>query len=140
MNIGDKVIILASGQQGLIAAEVPGWHNGRVWDVAFAGGLVAIREENLARVPEFGMGCSMGYGSDSYPFHITGIIKSGKSFTMRRAKVGKNRKVWPEQDYEVEFDANGAARTVRLSKKRGWVCNGQRVLVGAAIFYQDPSF
>jgi hypothetical protein len=89
------------------------------------------------KTPEVGMGATLCYPSDRYPYTIIGVSKSGKTITLQADNPGKNRAQWPEQDYDPQPDPNGALLTARLGRY-GWKANGVGVLVGIRRFYQAP--
>jgi len=159
MNIGDKVwttphsskkpfeckqpagnsVFLSTATKAVIVGEGKSWGN---WVVELVtGDRFEVNQDQLVRQPEVGMGCSAGYGSDDYPYFVTGVAHSGKSFIMQTGDHGVNKKIWPEQDYDCTPNTEGSMYKVNLTK-RGWTVEGSKktVYVGVARFYQDPHF
>lgn len=107
------------------------------------GETYELPENALARAPEVGMGATYGIGSDAYPYFITSVSKSGRQFTMRAAITGKNKRQWPDQEYDCTPQTEGDIAhdvKVRLTKK-GWARKGAGyVCVGFANYHRDPHF
>ena len=53
-------------------------------------------------IPEVGMPATIGVGSDAYPAVI--IKVTPKTVTVQQVEVGKNKKQWPDQEFEVFLD------------------------------------
>jgi hypothetical protein len=95
--------------------------------------------ESITDKTEIGTGVTMICGSDCYPFIVTG--KTPKTLKVRQVKTGKNKLVWPEQDFEIFMNQPfGNEVTLRFGRGKGWTSSGTRYRVGEAVFYQDPSF
>lgn len=89
--------------------------------------------------PEVGMPATIGIGSDSYPAVV--IKVTPKTVTIQHVEVGKNRRQWPDQDFEVFLDRPTGKIERFWMNKYGQYANGScRLFVGRASFYQDPSF
>ena len=94
----------------------------------------------IVTLPEVGMGCSTGYGSDSYAYFVIAVAKHGMSATIRRAKcipTNKHEGRFGVQDYTYELDPVGSKREVKWSRKHHCFDN---CYFGEAREYADPSF
>ena len=94
----------------------------------------------IVTLPEVGMGCSTGYGSDSYAYFVIAVAKNGMSATIQRAKctpTDKHEGRFGRQDYTYELDPEGATQEVKWSRKYHRFDN---CYFGKAREYADPSF
>jgi hypothetical protein len=95
--------------------------------------------ESITDTIEIGTGVTMICGSDLYPFIVTG--KTPKTLKVREVRTGKNKLVWPEQDFEIFMNQPcGDEVTLRFGSRKGWTFSGTRYSVGKASYYLDPSF
>lgn len=96
-------------------------------------------------MPEVGMGATMGVGSDSYPYTIVQVSKTGKSFKMVRdiatAVSGSGHDGSAVYEYARDPSATiESAVMVRLDHKGRWRQAGAPVGIGFRRYYQDPHF
>lgn len=95
--------------------------------------------------PKPGMGATEYVGSDRYPFKITRVSESGKTFWMKRMdfKPGKDHNFFGAQNWIIK-DFSEDNRIVEIAvrmTKTGWRrTGGNAVSVGHADAYQDPYF
>lgn len=96
-------------------------------------------------VPEVGMGCTMGIGSDSYAGTIIEVSRTGHRVVVQQDKATRtdNNGMSESQEYSYERNPNGKKDV--FTRRR----NGRYLGVGTTYFYlglgyrrqyQDPSF
>tara|TARA_R110000822_G_scaffold198945_1_gene336880 strand:- start:239 stop:763 length:525 start_codon:yes stop_codon:yes gene_type:complete len=94
----------------------------------------------VVTLPEVGMGCSTGYGGDSYAWFVTEVSKNQMTATIQRAKctpTDRHEGYYGNQEYTYELDPEGGTRTVKWTRK----CHGfDHCEFGVARERMDPSF
>jgi hypothetical protein len=101
--------------------------------------------------PVVGMDCTMCVGSDSYPYRIVSISKSGKVIELKELDhtPAEGFDYYANQKYTYKPFANHPdndmpvtiAKMSRAKGKAGnWYSGGSRVFLGKARYYQDPSY
>jgi len=97
-------------------------------------------------LPEVGLPCTMGVGSDRYPYRITRVSPSGKTFWMKpvayHLKSGFTTYGSENQEYVFGDVKNEVVETrVSFRKYGGWVDTSDcPVGLGHYDAYSDPSF
>ncbi len=91
--------------------------------------------------PEPGMGATLVMWTDTYPYTITRVSDSGKSFWMKedRAIRTDSNGMSECQEYRYEQNPDAPEEMVRMTKN-GWICRGMIVRVGYRRKYYDYSF
>lgn len=106
-------------------------------------------DPDTINVPEAGMMCTQGVGTDRYPYIITRVSASGKTFWMKRLdfKMKPTGNYFGSQDWEIAVPDNldeRLERRVSLRKSGDWqeagYTSGGYVYIGFADAYQDPHF
>lgn len=92
--------------------------------------------------PAPGVGATLGIGSDCYPYTISRVSPSGKTFWMRRDNYTRTDQngMSESQEYDYSSDPNAPEEEVRMTT-RGWRLKGskyQSVHVGTRRAYSDP--
>lgn len=86
--------------------------------------------------PRVGLGATLCFPSDRYPYTIVAVSASGKQITIQ-ADDYQNQDPWPDQNYLYYVNKNSATLVARLTK-RGWKVKGTPVIIGFRRAYQAP--
>lgn len=91
------------------------------------------------------MGCTVYYGSDSYPYTIVDIQGNTIMVTQDFAKRTDRNGISESQEYEYRTNPNAVPETFTKRKngayvRKGESINGTRLYVGKRRMYQNPSF
>lgn len=125
------------------------------FDCAVADGFIVKDEDGSYRLaPEVGMGATLHGWSDSDPYEVVAVSKSGKQITLRAMHAKRDESVTLEwvaggfaghcinqrdQRWILSSDPEGKTIKARLTKK-GWSANGARVSLGEAHKFYDYNF
>jgi hypothetical protein len=105
--------------------------------------LLTPKKNKEEPLPQVGMGATLVVGSDSYPYTITWVSKSGKSFKMKQDNYQRTDKrgFSESQDYEYTPNEKAQEETVTLRKGGAWrqSHSNLRVWVGVKRAYYDLS-
>lgn len=105
-----------------------------------------VTKKYEAFLPEVGLPCTMGVGSDRYPFQIVRVSPSGKTFWMKpvayKLKPGFTTYGTENQEYNFGDVKNEVVETRVSLRKSGRWANTSNCPVGLGHYdaYSDPSF
>ena len=96
----------------------------------------------LVKVPKVGELCTQIIGSDSYPFEVIEVSKSGLQCKIRRldAKPAEGFDYYANQQYVYSSNENNPIKIVKMNNRGLSTYNKLRIKCGDAIYYRDPSF
>ena len=96
----------------------------------------------LVKVPKVGELCTQIIGSDSYPFEVIEVSKSGLQCKIRRldAKPAKGFDYYTNQQYVYSSNENNPIKIIKMNNRGLYTYNKLRIKFGDAIYYRDPSF
>ena len=96
----------------------------------------------LVKVPKVGELCTQIIGSDSYPFEVVEVSKSGLQCKIRRldAKPAEGFDYYTHQEYVYSSNENNPIKIAKMNNRGFYTYNKLRIKFGDAIYYRDPSF
>ena len=96
----------------------------------------------LVKVPKVGELCTQTIGSDSYPFEVVEVSKSGLQCKIRRldATPAEGFDYYTHQEYVYSSNENNPTKIVKMNSRGLYTNNKLRIKFGYAIYYKDPSF
>ena len=96
----------------------------------------------LAKVPKVGELCTQIIGSDSYPYEVIEVSKSGLQCKIRRldAKPAEGFDYYVNQKYVYSSNKNNPIKIAKMNNRGLYTYNNLRIKFGDAIYYRDPSF
>lgn len=108
-------------------------------------GFKQVLVKNTPLPFEVGTPITRHSGSDSYPYHVSRISKSGKTFWAKAADHKPDTEgghdYFSNQKYIVTPNDSSAEEPVRQHANGSWYMNGYApVSIGHARYYQDPQF
>lgn len=110
-------------------------------DVKNASKVVAKLNDNDS--PYVGMGATIAYGSDRYPYEVI-EVKTAKRLVIRsmNAKRIDNNGLSEDQEYEYSSNPKGSTEIITLRKDNRWKIEKSTKVVrlGNAERYSDPHF
>ena len=99
-------------------------------------------KHGLVKAPKVGELCTQIIGSDSYPFEVVEVSKSGLQCKIRRldAKPAEGYDYFTNQNYTYSSNENNPIKIVKMNNRGLYTYNKLRIKFGDAIYYRDPSF
>lgn len=105
----------------------------------------ALEKALSGKIIEVGMGASMGYGADSYPYTIHKVSKDGKRVWASADKYKYNKEAG---DYDYSNDnQNDESQWLEFTLRKddrfhqvGQSVKSSALHIGRRRYYQDPSF
>lgn len=96
----------------------------------------------LVKVPKIGELCTQIIGSDSYPYEVVKVSKSGLQCKIRRldAKPAEGFDYYTNQQYVYSSNENNPIKIIKMNNRGLYTYNKLRIKFGYAIYYKDPSF
>lgn len=95
---------------------------------------------NKLVLPEKGMPCTIGIGSDSYGATIVAVTRKTVIVQEDTEKLVGGSTMSEHQEYEYERNPHGRIERFYLNSRGQWVNGPSRLHVGSRRSYRDPSF